>query len=131
MINEEIQKFESLTGNNANDFSLSYVGGYLDGYEKGKSEYTSPVLDPSFITDLSAVKDWQICGYRVEDLIKLSLILRDKNISDYNLRDHNEAFALGYQQAGKELDKALKDQVHKLFDEFKSEFKEAADNDNE
>ena len=127
MLNEEIRKFEELTGKNANDFSIAYVGGYLDGYEKGKSD--APIVDPSFITDLDDVKGWQICGYRVEDLVKLSLILRDKKISDYNLRDHNEAFALGYQQAGKEFDKALKDQVHKLFDEFKSEFKEAADND--
>ena len=129
MLNEEIQKFESLTGKNANDFSIAYVGGFLDGYEKGKE--AAPAIDPSFITDLDNVKGWQICGYRVEDLIKLSLILRDRNISDYNLRDHNEVFTLGYQQASKEFDKALKDQVHKIFNEFKNEFEEAADNGNE
>lgn len=38
MINEEIRKFEELTGKNANDFSIAYVGGYLDGYDKGKAE---------------------------------------------------------------------------------------------
>lgn len=128
MINEEIRKFEELTGKSANDFSCTYVGGFLDGYEKGKED--APVVDPSYITDLDDVKGWQICGYRVEDLIKLSLILRDKKISDYNLRDHNEAFTLGYQQASKEFDKALKDQVHKIFNEFKNEFEEAVDNGN-
>ena len=38
MLYEEIQKFESLTGNNANDFSISYVGGFLDGYKKREQE---------------------------------------------------------------------------------------------
>lgn len=122
MLNEEIQKFESLTGNNANDFSLSYVGGYLDGYEKGKSEYTSPVFDPSFITDLRAVKDWQICGYRVEDLVKLSLILRDKGIDEINLKDFNEALTLGYLKANDEFNKALEESINKCI-------KEAAGND--
>ncbi len=121
MLNEEIQKFESLTGKNANDFSIAYVGGYLDGYEKGKSEYTSPVLDPSFITDLRDVKDWQICGYRVEDLVKLSLILRDKGIDELNLKNFTEALTLGYLKANEEFNKALEESINKCI-------KEAADN---
>lgn len=120
MLNEEIQKFESLTGNNANDFSLSYVGGYLDGYEKGKED--APAIDPSFIIDLDAVKDWQICGYRVEDLVKLSLILRDKNVNEYNLRDFNNSFLLGYQMAREDLNKSFEESINKCI-------KEAADND--
>ena len=36
MLNEEIRKFEELTGKNANDFSIAYVGGFLDGYDKGE-----------------------------------------------------------------------------------------------
>lgn len=43
MLNEEIQKFESLTGKNANDFSIAYVGGFLDGYDEGKAE--APALN--------------------------------------------------------------------------------------
>lgn len=116
MLNEEIQKFESLTGNNANDFSVSYVGGYLDGYEKRKSEYTSPVFDPSFITDLRAVEDWQICGYRVEDLVKLALILRDKSIDIYNLRDFTNAFTLGYQRATEDINESLNESINKCIE---------------
>ena len=119
MINEEIRKFEELTGKNANDFSTAYVGGFLDGYEKGKED--APALDPSFITDLDAVKSWRICGYRVEDLVKLSLILRDKGIDEINLRDFNEALTLGYLKAYEEFNKALEESIKCI--------KEAADND--
>ena len=128
MLNEEIQKFESLTGKNANDFSIAYVGGYLDGYEKRKQEVE--LIDPNelsgipfFITDLDSVKGWKICGYRVEDLVKLSLILRDKNVNEYNLRDFNESFLLGYQMAREDLNKSLEESINKCI-------KEAADNDN-
>lgn len=121
MINEEIQKFESLTGNNANDFSISYVGGYLDGYEKGKQELKP--IDPSFVTDLDDIKGWIICGYRVEDLIKLSLILRDKDINELDLRDYNESFVFGYRTATEEFNKALEESINKCI-------KEAADNGN-
>lgn len=71
---------------------------------------------------MDAVKDWRICGYRVEDLIKLSLILRDKDINELDLRDFNESFAFGYRKATEELNKALEDQVNKII-------KEAVDND--
>lgn len=120
MLYEEIQRFESLTGKNANDFSIAYVGGFLDGYEKGKQEIKP--IDPSFITDLNDVKGWIICGYRVEDLIKLSFILRDKDINELDLRNFNESFAFGYQRAIEDFDKALEDQINKII-------KEAADND--
>lgn len=120
MINEEIRKFEELTGKSANDFSCTYVGGFLDGYEKGKED--APALDPSFITDLDAVKDWRICGYRVEDLVRLSLILRDKDINEINLKDFNEALTLGYLKAKEEFNKALEESINKCI-------KEAANND--
>ena len=120
MLYEEIEKFENLTNKKANDFSIAYIGGYLDGYEKGKED--APTIDPSFITDLDAVKDWRICGYRVEDLLKLALILRDKSIDIYNLRDFTNAFALGYQRATEDLNKSLEESINKCI-------KEAADND--
>lgn len=62
-----------------------------------------PIIDPSFITDLDAVKDWNICGYRVEDLVKLSLILRDRRIEDVDLRDYNDCFFNGYRKAYDDL----------------------------
>lgn len=131
MINEEIRKFEELTGKNANDFSIAYVGGYLDGYDKGKAE--TPALDPSFITDLNAVKDWTICGYRVEDLVRLSLILRDKNIDEINLKNFNEALAFGYQTASEAFNKSLENCIYTMTSEIRPEavvrLKEAADND--
>lgn len=115
MLNEEIQRFESLTGKNANDFSCLYIGGYLDGYEKGKE--TAPAADPSFITDLRDVKDWQICGYRVEDLVRLSLILRDKDIDELNLKDFNEALTLGYLKANEVFNKTLEESINKIIND--------------
>ena len=63
----------------------------------------APTVDPSFITDLNAVKDWNICGYRVEDLIKLCLILRDRRIEDVDLRAYNDCFFDGYRKAYDEI----------------------------
>jgi hypothetical protein len=119
MINEEIRKFEELTGKNANDFSIAYVGGYLDGYDKGKAD--APAIDPSFITDLNDVKDWRICGYRVEDLVKLSFILRDKDINEINLKDFTETYTLGYLKANEDLDKALENCVFSMISEITPE----------
>lgn len=34
MLYEEVKKFEKLSGMKADDCSISYVGGYLDGYSK-------------------------------------------------------------------------------------------------
>lgn len=109
MINEEIRKFEELTGKSANDFSILYVGGYLDGYDKGKED--APSIDPSFITDLHDVKDWSICGYKVEELVKLALTLRDTNIGEADLKNINEVFAFGYRQASEDYYKALETYV--------------------
>lgn len=62
-----------------------------------------PIIDPSFITDLDDVKDWNICGYRVEELVKLSLILRDRRIEDVDLRAYNDCFFDGYRKAYDEI----------------------------
>lgn len=123
MLNEEIQKFESLTGKNANEFSIAYVGGYLDGYEKGKE--TAPAADPSFITNISDVQNWTVCGYRVEELITLALILRKKSIDDYNLSDFNGAFTLGYKRATEDFNKSIDEAISKIINDDK----EAANNE--
>lgn len=134
MLNDEIRKFEDLTGKNANDFSIAYVGGYLDGYDKGKED--APVIDPSFITDLNAVKDWSICGYRVEELVKLALTLRDTNISEADLKNYNEVFAFGYRKANEDLNNALEHYIYTMTSEIRPEAvvklkEESSNNDSE
>ena len=119
MLNEEIRKFEELTGKNANDFSIAYVGGFLDGYDKGKED--APAIDPSFITDLNAVKDWSICGYRVEELVKLALTLRDTDINEADLKNYNETFAFGYRTASEEFNKAINNYIFTMTSEIKPE----------
>lgn len=63
------------------------------------------------ISDINDVKDWIICGYRVEDLLKLALILKGKRIEDYDLRDYNAAFMDGYARAQENFNKSLEDMV--------------------
>ncbi len=68
----------------------------------------------NFITDLDDVKDWSICGYRVEELYKLALILRDRRIEDVNLKDYNNCFFDGYKQAQEDIHKQLEENVNKI-----------------
>lgn len=75
-----------------------------------------PIIDPSFITDLDAVKDWNICGYRVEDLVKLSLILRDRRIEDVDLRNYNDCFFNGYCKAYDEIHNSIKKMMDDLIE---------------
>lgn len=86
-----------------------------------------PIIDPSFITDLDAVKDWNICGYRVEDLVKLSLILRDRRIEDVDLRDYNDCFFNGYRKAYDEIHNKIKKMTDDLI-EANNKFKGVEDN---
>lgn len=69
---------------------------------------------PNPITDLEDVKDWNICGYRVEELVKLSLILRDKRVEDVDLRDYNNCFFDGYKQAQEDIHKQLEESVNRI-----------------
>lgn len=39
MLREEILLFNKLTEKDANNYSINYIGGFLDGYEKGKQDY--------------------------------------------------------------------------------------------
>lgn len=86
-----------------------------------------PIIDPSFITDLDAVKDWNICGYRVEDLIKLCLILRDRRIEDVDLRDYNDCFFNGYRKAYDEIHNKIKKMTDDLI-EANNKFKGVENN---
>lgn len=86
-----------------------------------------PIIDPSFITDLDAVKDWNICGYRVEDLVKLSRILRDRRIEDVDLRDYNNSFFDGYRKAYDEIHNSIKKMTDDLI-EANNKFKGVEDN---
>ena len=71
-------------------------------------------IDPSFITNLDDVKDWSICGYRVEELYKLALILRDKRVEEFDLRDYNNCFFDGYKRAQEEIHKQLEESVNRI-----------------
>ena len=63
------------------------------------------------ISDINDVKDWIICGYRVEELYKLALILGDKSVQGIDLRDYNAAFMDGYARAQEDFNKSLEDMV--------------------
>lgn len=69
---------------------------------------------PNFITDLEDVKNWNICGYRVEELYKLALILRDRRIEEIDLRDYNNCFLDGYKRAQEEIHKQLEESVNRI-----------------
>lgn len=96
----------------------------LDGMKKAVSELLGQAwargykcgardnkIDPSFISLDQVKKDWNICGYRVEDLLQLALILKGKRIEDYDLRDYNAAFMDGYARAQEDFNKSLEDMV--------------------
>lgn len=64
---------------------------------------------PRYITDIEEVKDWSICGFRVEDLVKFALILREKKIEDVDIRDYNYSFLCGYERAQADILKQIKE----------------------
>lgn len=79
---------------------------------------TSKVFYPyltQIINNLDDVKDWTICGYRVEDLIKLALILRDKRVEDFDLRDYNNCFLDGYKRAQADIHEQIEETVKNMF----------------
>lgn len=86
-----------------------------------------PIIDPSFITDLDAIKDWNICGYRVEELVKLALILRDKRAEDVDLRAYNDCFFDGYRKAYDEIHNRITKITDDLI-EANNKFKGVEDN---
>lgn len=96
-------------------------------YQIDNAPTVKPIIDPSFITDLDAVKDWNICGYRVEDLVKLSRILRDRRIEDVDLRDYNDCFFNGYRKAYDEIHNSIKKMTDDLI-EANNKFKGVEDN---
>ena len=59
------------------------------------------------VTDINDIKDWMILGYRVEELYKYALILKDKNISDFDLHDFNGSYLAGYERAHEEFKKTF------------------------
>lgn len=78
---------------------------------------TAKAFYPAFtqmINNLDEVKDLTICGYRVEDLYKLALILKGKRIEDYDLRDYNACFFEGYARAREDFNKSLEEMVNKI-----------------
>lgn len=74
---------------------------------KGETSRVFYSLIPRVINNIDDVKDWTICGYRVEDLVKLALILRDRRVEDFDLRDYNACFFDGYKRAQEDINKQL------------------------
>lgn len=102
----------------------------LDGMKKAVSEILGQawtrgykcgaldnMIDPSFIS-LDQVKDWNICGYRVEDLLKLALILKEKRIEDYDLRDFNACYLDGYKRAQEDINKQIEESFNRSIAPF-------------
>ena len=90
---------------------------------KGKKAKAFYPYIPTFINDLESVKDWTICGYKVDELVKLSMILRENNINELNLKDYNDAFIAGYQRASNEIHKQLEESVSRMFADVAKEHK--------
>ena len=79
------------------------------------------VYPSNFVSDLDEVKDWYICGYSVDDLVKLALILRDKRVDKYNLRDYNACFFDGYKRAVEDNERAIQETIDRMFTDIKKE----------
>lgn len=77
------------------------------------------------INDLDSLKDVTICGYRVDELIKLAEILRGKQIDELNLRDFNGAFIAGYQRAQDDIHKQIEDSIQRMFEDIDKQGEEA------
>lgn len=69
----------------------------------------------TLINDINVVKDWTICGYRVEDLYKLALILRDKRVEDFDIRNYNNCFLDGYKRAQEEFKASIEQSINQIF----------------
>ena len=69
---------------------------------------------PSYINDIEVFKDWTICGYRVEDLYKLALILRDRKVEDINLENYNQSFFDGYAKAQEDINNSIEASINKM-----------------
>ena len=82
--------------------------------KKGETAKVFYPVIPTFINDLEVVKGWTICGYRVEELYKLALILRDKDIKDIDITAYNEVFLAGYEQAREDINKQLEETVNRI-----------------
>lgn len=98
----------------------------LDGMKKAVSELLGQAwtrgykcgeldnkIDPSFVK-LDQVKDWNICGFRLEDLVLLACNLRENGVDDIRLQDYNKAFKDGYMSAVKEINEELERSVNKI-----------------
>lgn len=73
------------------------------------------------ISDINDVKDWRICGYSVEELYKLTLILKGKRIEDCDLRDYNACFFEGYKRAVEDNERAIQETIDRMFTDIKKE----------
>ena len=81
---------------------------------KGETAKVFYPVVPTYINNLEDVKDWSICGYRVEELYNLALVLRDKRIEEVDLSDYNQGFIAGYHKANEDLKNSIEEEILKL-----------------
>ena len=82
--------------------------------KKGETAKVFYPVVPQFITNLDDVKDWNICGYSVSELLKVALILREKGVEELDLRDYNQTYIAGYQKAYEEINKQIEESVNRI-----------------
>ena len=80
---------------------------------KGKAARVFYAITPT-VLGIGDVKDWNIGGYRAEELYKLALILRDRRIEDTDLKDFNACFFDGYKRAQEDIHKQLEESVKNI-----------------
>lgn len=64
MLHEEVELYTKLSGKNGETTSITVIGAYLDGYEKGKSEQLEPCEDAVSRKAVAGIYTalWEIIG---------------------------------------------------------------------
>lgn len=68
MIHEEVARFSELSGEDAHSTSISRIGGYLDGYEKGREDAFTQIL--MYLNDASLAQSGK-CYDCTQELMKI------------------------------------------------------------
>ena len=74
---------------------------------KDKTGKTFYQTDSRYINDLEQIESWTICGYLVEDIIRLAHYLKEVNLKSEDLKDYNRAFEYGYDKGMRDLKQAI------------------------
>ena len=83
--------------------------------KKGK---TAKVFYPytPVIYSIEDAESCTICGYRASELVKLALQLRERGVSEIDLRANNDTYMAGYQRAYEEINKQIEASFRQTID---------------